>query len=152
MHGGVKAKKILQHLKFDNETMDYVVRLVVAHDEYTYEKTLTGMRKLMYRLGPDLMELLWELQMADILSQHPDSLQLKLEALRVAKQLHQEVLEREDCVSLKMLHINGRDLIELGIGPGKQIGYLLNELLVKVLEHPEYNQKETLLSLAKQMV
>lgn len=152
MHGGTKAKKILQRLKFDNETMEYVVRLVVAHDEYTYEKTLTGMRKLMYRLGPDLMDLLWELQMADVLSQHPDSLQIKLEALKVARQLHQEVLKRGDCVSLKMLHINGRDLIELGITQGKQIGYVLNELLLKVLEHPEYNQKETLLTLAKQMV
>ena len=85
-------------------------------------------------------------------SQHPDSLQIKLEALKVARQLHQEVLKRGDCVSLKMLHINGRDLIELGITQGKQIGYVLNELLLKVLEHPEYNQKETLLTLAKQMV
>ncbi len=151
MHGGKLAKEILQRLKFDNETIEYVVRLVSAHDEYAYEKTLVGMRKLMYQLGPDLIELLLELQMADVLSQHTNSLQMKLEALRMARNLHKEVLERRDCVSLKELHINGRDLIEIGIKPGKQIGYLLNELLLQVLEHPEYNQKELLLNLAKQM-
>ena len=150
-HGAKCAKEILQRLKFDNETIDYVVRLVSAHDEYAYEKTLVGMRKLMYQLGPDLIELLLELQMADVLSQHTNSLQIKLEALRMARNLHKEVLERRDCVSLKELHINGHDLIEIGIKPGKQIGYLLNELLLQVLEHPEYNQKEVLLNLAKQM-
>ena len=151
IHSAKLAREILQRFKFDNETIDYVVRLVSAHDEYAYEKTLVGMRKLMYQLGPELIELLLELQMADVLSQHTNSLQIKLEALRMARNLHKEVLERGDCVSLKELHINGRDLIEIGIAPGKQIGYLLNELLLQVLEHPEYNQKEVLLNLAKQM-
>ncbi len=151
-YGVAKAKKILQRLKFDNETIEYVVRLVGAHNEYAYEKTLAGMRKLMYRLGPDLMELLWELQLSDVLAQHPSSLQMKLEALVEAKQLHQEVLKRGDCVSLKMLEVNGRDLIELGLAQGKQIGVLLNQLLAQVLEYPELNQKEALLVLAKQMV
>ena len=149
--GGKIAKKVLQRLKFDNETIDYVVRLVVAHAEYSYEKTLAGMRKLMHQLGPDIMELFWELQMADILSQHPDSLQMKLEALREAKRLYQEVLDRGDCVVLKSLKVNGSDLIQLGLAQGRQIGYLLNELLLYVLEHPEYNEKETLLTLAKEL-
>ena len=149
--GGKIAKKVLQRLKFDNETIEYVVRLVVAHAEYSYEKTLAGMRKLMHQLGPDIMDLFWELQMADILSQHPASLQRKLEALREAKKLHQEVLQREDCVLLKSLKVNGSDLIKLGLAEGRQIGYLLNELLLHVLEHPEYNEKETLLALAKEL-
>ena len=37
--GAVKTKQILQRLRFDNETIDYVVRLVSAHDYYQYEKT-----------------------------------------------------------------------------------------------------------------
>ena len=51
-----------------------------------------------------------------------------------------------------MLEVNGRDLIELGLAQGKQIGVLLNQLLAQVLEYPELNQKEALLVLAKQMV
>lgn len=147
-----KAKKILQRLKFDNETIDYVVRLVAAHDEYLlpeaeYEKKLTAMRHMMYRIGPDLMEYLWELQLADVLAQHPASLCLKLDMLAESKQLYKEIKERGDCVSLKQLAVNGKDLVALGMAPGKQIGEQLERLLQEVLENPEKNTKEYLLGL-----
>lgn len=143
----VLARELMHRLKFDNETTDMVVRLVAAHDEYEYEKTPAGMRKLMHRLGPDMMELLWELQLADVLAQHPDGLCVKLDVLATAKRLHKEVLLRGDCVSLKMLAVNGRDLIALGVTPGKEIGEKLTALLEEVLEHPELNERETLLGL-----
>lgn len=148
--GSLMAKKIMHRLKFDNETTDYVVRLVMAHSEYLIlsgqrEENEAAMRRMMYRLGPDLMELLWELQLADVLSQHPDSLKVKLSALAETKQLHKAVLMRGDCVSLKQLEINGKDLIALGIQPGKCIGEVLEALLLEVLENPSHNQKETLL-------
>lgn len=143
----VLARELMHRLKFDNETTDMVVRLVAAHDAYDYEKSPAGMRRLMHGLGPDMMELLWELQLADVLAQHPDGLLPKLEALAEAIRLHREVLERGDCVSLKTLAVNGRDLIALGAEPGKAIGELLDGLLEKVLEHPELNERETLLAL-----
>ncbi|MBP3611527.1 MAG: CCA tRNA nucleotidyltransferase [Lachnospiraceae bacterium] len=151
--GAAKAKKILQRLKFDNETMDYVVRLVAAHSEYLVltgekEKNLAALRRMMYALGPDLMEVLWELQLADVLAQHPAFLQRKLEALAETKRLHREIVERGDCVSLKQLAVNGKDLINLGIQPGKRIGEVLEKLLLEVLEHPEANEREKLLGLA----
>ena len=61
--------------------------------------------------------------------------------------LYRDVLKRGDCVSLKMLAVNGRDLIALGAEPGKAIGELLDGLLEEVLEHPELNEKEKLLAL-----
>lgn len=143
----VMARKLLHRLKFDNETSDMVVRLVAAHDEYEFEKTPAGMRKLMYRLGPDMMELLWELQRADVLSQHPDGIPSKLEVLAETQRLHKEVLERGDCVSLKTLAVNGRDLIALGVTPGREIGEKLATLLSEVLEHPELNERAILLRL-----
>lgn len=152
--GAAKAKKILQRLKFDNETIDYVVRLVAAHSDYLvmeqeHGKNLTAMRKMMYRLGPDMMELLWELQLADILAQHPDSLEIKLQMLAETKLLHKEVLERGDCVSLKQLAVNGSDLIRIGVAPGKQLGNILAGLLEIVLVAPEKNTKEYLLESIK---
>ncbi len=148
--GVPKAKKILQRLKFDNETIDYVVRLVEAHSEYIVltgekEKNLAVLRRMMYAFGPDLMELLWEIQLADVLAQHPSSLRVKLEALAETKLLHREIVERGDCVSLKQLAVNGKDLMNLGVKPGKQIGELLEKLLMEVLEHPEANEREKLL-------
>ena len=41
--------------------------------------------------------------------------------------------------------MTGRDLIDAGMKPGPQLGQTLNELLELVIEHPEYNTKESLL-------
>ena len=103
----------------------------------------------MYRLGPDLMELLWEIQLSDVLAQHPDLLLPKIKSLGKAKKLHRDVIERGDCVSLKQLAVNGKDLMELGVQPGKQIGEILEQLLEKVLENPAANRKEVLLAEVK---
>ena len=52
-------------------------------------------------------------------------------------------------MSLKDLAVTGRDLIEAGMEPGKEIGVCLNELLQAVIEEPEMNVKEKLLAIAK---
>ena len=153
--GAKKAKEIMRRLKFDNETTDLVVRLVAAHEQYisitdSHERNMAAMRRMMHCLGPDLMKYLWELQRADILSQNPASLEHKMLILNKTKRLHQEVEERNDCVLLKQLAVNGKDLIELGAAPGKQLGEILEQLLQEVLDTPELNQREVLLQRAKQ--
>ena len=50
-----------------------------------------------------------------------------------------------ECVSLGDLKVSGKDLIALGIMPGKQIGVILNAMLEDVLDNPEHNTKEYLL-------
>ena len=147
----MQAKEVLKRLKFDNETIGYVVRLVAAHDYYQYEKTETGMRRTMYRLGPDLMNLLWELQLADVLTQSPVLLRQKLSELALARHLHRIVTSRGDCVSVKQLAVNGRDLMEAGFSSGPQIGSVLLELLETVLTEPEKNKKELLLLQAQEL-
>ncbi len=143
--GAEKARQVLQRFRFDNETTDYVVRLVAAHDYYQYEKTDAGLRKTIHRFGPDLMEMLWELQLADVLAQSPALLEQKLSELAIAKHLHRLIIERGDCVELKQLAVSGKDLMEAGFAPGPQIGKLLSGLLEAVLEEPEQNTKESLL-------
>ena len=155
--GAKKAKEIMQRLKFDNETTDMVARLVAAHDNtmelsVSKEENLAVMRHKMHRLGPDMMELLFELQRAKIVAGNPDMVEIKLSVLEKIKELHKEVVANSDCVSLKQLAVNGKDIIELGAVPGKQLGELLEQLLQKVLNNPELNQKEILLSLAKEHI
>jgi tRNA nucleotidyltransferase (CCA-adding enzyme) len=45
--------------------------------------------------------------------------------------------------------INGNDLIELGVNPGKEIGDVLRKLFEKVLDSPELNEKEKLTKIVK---
>ena len=48
-------------------------------------------------------------------------------------------------MTLKDLAVTGKDLIECGMQPGKELGEALSRLLEVVLDHPEYNTKEQLL-------
>ncbi len=61
-----------------------------------------------------------------------------------------EILQERPPVSLKDLAINGKDLIELGYKEGREIGWVLKELLNLVLEKPTLNQKKILLTWVKE--
>ena len=69
--------------------------------------------------------------------------------LNQAKKLYYEIIEDGECVSLKMLAVNGKDLIEQGFESGKNIGLLLQQLLEMVIVDPTLNTKEQLLRIAK---
>ena len=70
----------------------------------------------------------------------------KLEALATLKGLYEQILKERNCLSLKELAVTGSDLIEGGLEPGPKLGEILKKLLELVIEHPEYNTKEYLLS------
>ena len=46
--------------------------------------------------------------------------------------------------------MKGYDLMELGIPQGKQLGHILTALLEQVLEEPSRNEREWLLSYARE--
>jgi tRNA nucleotidyltransferase (CCA-adding enzyme) len=142
--GADMSKEILKRLKFDNETIDLVYKLIKYHD-FRYLPNATQMRKAMNKTGTEHMELLFEVQLADVMAQNPDYQKDKLENLEMARKLYFEIMNQGDCVNLKSLAINGSDLIKAGYRPGKEIGEKLNSLLTIVLNHPEYNTKEQLL-------
>ncbi len=149
--GAVTAKHILRRLKFDNDTLDAVVHLIRWHD-YRFVLTPAGMRKAACKIGKDYMELLFEVNRADTSAKNPEHTQEKYERLQEARRLYQEILTAGECVSLKELNVNGRDLIGIGLKPGKAIGDLLKHLLEEVLEKPELNSKEILLAMAKTII
>ena len=70
-------------------------------------------------------------------------------ALGECEQLFAEIMDAGECVNLKMLAVNGGDLIANGFPKGRQMGEILQDLLEIVLENPEKNTKEYLLELAK---
>ncbi len=149
--GAQKAREILRRLKFDNETVDTVFRLVLWHD-YRFTLTPPAMRKAVNKIGEDIMDMLFEVQKADILGKNPEVFDEKLRTLNQAKNLFYEIRQKQECVSLKSLKIKGKDLIALGFKPGAELGKTLSDLLNVVLENPELNDKESLSSLAKEIL
>jgi tRNA nucleotidyltransferase (CCA-adding enzyme) len=81
---------------------------------------------------------------ADALAKHPNYIEESLGDLDKVEEAYHQILEAKECLSLKELALNGNDLKELGIAPGKQMGEILNRLLAQVLENPEMNTREIL--------
>lgn len=143
------AVKILHRLKFDNDTLYKVRRLVRFHDDWQKEPTARTVRRAVFRIGEDLFPSYLEIRRADILAQNPVYCEEKLENLAKVQELYKQIIEEKNCLSLRGLAVTGRDLLEAGVAPGKQVGETLKELLELVIEHPEYNEKEYLLKQIK---
>ena len=62
-------------------------------------------------------------------------------------ELLKKIMKSGDCFTLSRLAVNGNDLSSLGL-KGKALGEMLEFLLDYVIEHPDNNKKELLLSLA----
>ena len=66
--------------------------------------------------------------------------------------MYNEAISNRYCLRLADMAIGGRELIELGMKPGREIGDILNKLFEMVLDDPEKNTKEILLKKAKEML
>lgn len=138
------AKEAMRRLKFDNNTIDRVTRLVEAHD-VRIEPGVKYMRRAINRLGEDIFPGLFAVKEADMKAQS-DYLRAEKEAqLERMRREYEEVRKNGDCVSLKHLAVSGSDLIAAGMKPGKELGTTLKMLLELVLEDPSQNTRESLL-------
>ena len=138
--------KILRRLKFDNDTIYKVSKLVAYHDygnSVVPDKRIV--RKAIHKIGEDIFPMLIKVKRADIAAQSEYLREEKEEILAEWEMLYYEIIEDKECVSLKTLAVTGKDLIEHGMEPGKELGNTLQKLLEFVLENPECNTKECLL-------
>lgn len=142
------TKDIMHRLKFDNDTLRKVTKLVQYHD-YRMPAQSKNVRRAMNKIGEDLFPYYMKVRRADTMAQSDYKQEEKFANLDAIEALYEEILEKKQCVSLKELAVTGKDLIEAGIKPGPEIGRILSELLEQVIEHPEYNQKGILLHMIK---
>lgn len=143
------CKEVLKRLKFDNDTIRIVSKLVLMHD-CRIDADKKSVRRAMNKIGPDIFPMLFKVSRADILAQSNYLREEKIGRLADLELLYNEICEADDCISIKSLMINGNDLISLGCEPGCKIGDILNRLLDRVLDDPSLNDKETLLRMAKE--
>lgn len=144
------AKQILRRLKFDNDTINRVCRLVQYHDYGNgMDIDIRLARRAMHRIGEEAFPELFQIKKADIRAQSEYLRQEKLDMLEKWQNCYEEILKKEQCISLKQLAVSGSDLIAAGWKPGKELGETLNHLLELVLEDPDLNTRECLLAKAK---
>lgn len=150
--GAEMSRVILRRLRMDNDTTDKVCRLVRFHD---YGNGVAPDRRIVRRavnkIGEDLFDDFLLVKKADLLAQSMYLREEKLSNLAAWDTCYREIREAEECVSLRTLAVNGRDLIAAGLQPGRELGDILKQLLDEVLETPEKNEKDYLISRAKEL-
>jgi len=141
--GAKMTARILDRLKFPKKDIEKIVKLVRYHLFYynVGEVSDSSVRRLVRQVGPENMEELLQVRMADrIGSGVPKAEPYKLRHLKY-------VIEKvsQDPISVKMLKVSGNDVMEIfGVGPGPKVGQILDVLLGYVLKEPKKNEKEFL--------
>ncbi len=142
--GAETAYAILRRLKFDRDTMDLVRKLVKYHD-HRYPAEKKAVRRMASAVGADIFPLLLEVHDADVKAQSDYKREEKLAWTKEVRELFEEIERDGECLTLAQLCVNGKDLMDLGIKPGKELGLILKAMLSDVIEDPSHNTKEYLL-------
>jgi tRNA nucleotidyltransferase (CCA-adding enzyme) len=149
--GAEQARRILRRLKFDNDTTDRVCRLIRWHDDRP-AVTPRNVRRAISRIGVENMESLFAVKRADTMAQSLYRREEKLAYIDEYERQYRQICSESQCVQKKDLAINGKDLIEMGMEPGKEIGEVLDTLFEQVLDDPALNTREQLLSMAHKII
>lgn len=145
--GARMTERIMARLKFSGADLERVANLVKNHMFYynVGEVTAASVRRLIAKTGKENLRDLIAIRVADRLGS--GVAKAKPYRLRHLEYMLERV--QNDPVSVKMLKVNGSDLMsELELEPGPKIGAILDVLLSQVIEDPELNTKESLLNRA----
>lgn len=142
------ADEVLHRLKFDNDTIAKVTKLVKYHDVHPALEP-RSVRKLIHKVGEEIFPMLLQVQKADILAQSDYKRAEKCRDLETVQQIYEGIIERQECLSLRQLAVTGHDLIGEGMRPGREMGRVLERLLDHVLEYPEHNHKAFLIEYSR---
>lgn len=145
------AHEIMKRLRFDNDTMFKVEKLVCNHDREVM-LTKVAVRRAMNDIGAELFPMLLLVKEADVAAQSDYKREEKLYKIKQLWSLYDEIIAANECVTLKDLNITGKDIIALGVQPGPEIGRILQLLLEKVLDDPSMNYKDILVREAEKIV
>ena len=132
------AKRVLKRLKLDNDTINTASMLLrfgmleITDDE-------PRIRHIIYETGDKNI-----LRILDFRTAYEKCIGNDIADVRRMYDICNMIFERGDCVSLKNLAITGRELIAMGVPAGRQMGEILNSLLMLVLDNPQLNDRERL--------
>ncbi len=143
------AEIMLKRLKTPNIFRERVLNLIEQHDR-PIPATEREIRRLLTKLDPEDTKRLFDLKRADNLAQSPAYRERQAQ-LDQAVILLRDVLERDDCFSLKQLAVNGNDMQKLGLR-GSEIGDMLKILLECVINGDLVNHHDILINFARDSI
>jgi poly(A) polymerase/tRNA nucleotidyltransferase (CCA-adding enzyme) len=150
--GEAMSTDLLARLRFSNETVETVARLVRNH-MYAADPAQAGgtLRRFIRRVGPENLERQFALRAADIAG---SGLPKRGSANEQFEQRVREVLAERPALSVKDLAVSGNDVVAALVAAGRlprgsrggpEVGEALRALLDLVVDDPALNERERLL-------
>ncbi len=149
--GAEMTASIMDRLRFSGAEREYVARLVDNHMfDYHSDWTDGALRRFVRRVGIDAVADVFDLRIADYIGnglrqgfpQYLDEMRARID----------RILEEDSALCEADLAVDGNDVMrELGLGPGKEVGAALRELLELVLDDPALNNREGLLARLREL-
>ena len=144
------ARRTLSRFKFPNTVIHSVCHLVKEHMfHYTDDWTDGAVRRFLIRIGEANITAFYQLRRADAFAKSAS--EPALDFLLPLVRRVEKVLAENHAFSLKDLAVSGKDLLTIGIQPGKSMGLILNLLLETVLDDPGVNTRQNLLRIARNL-
>ena len=147
-HGDISARladQLLLELKAPTALREQVVFLV-GHHMQLLEPDKKLLRRRLAKYGPEATRNLLALQRADGIGTGTLG---ETDRSREISALIDEILAEQACLNLRGLEVSGRDLMEIGFAPGREMGACLQWLLEQVMDEALPNEKQALLAAAK---
>lgn len=145
------AGDILARLKFDNKSIERILRLIKFHDREIVPQP-RAVAKAVHVVGDDIFPDLLKVKRADKSAQNPLDKQKGMDYVDLIESIYSGLKAGNNCLELKDLAINGRDLIDMGFKEGREVGRVLSHLFEKVLDDPALNEKHFLAELAAELL
>jgi tRNA nucleotidyltransferase (CCA-adding enzyme) len=134
--------KIMRRLRFDNKTTDGVFMLTSHSEPFYADISRSGLKRIMAKLGTGLIPSWFDF--LDAL--HGEGFSNDL------RETFRDILEKNECFSMRDLAVTGKDILELGCPKGSSVGEVLDFLLDEVIKTPGSNEREPLRELARECI
>lgn len=146
------VKNRLRSLKFSSDEIRKISGLVRHHMREMDNVGPVGMRRNIRTLSESGVCIwdFWRIRIADHNANRKTTNLSFSDIKRLISAYESEAFRAGVASKLAHLAVNGRDLIELGIEQGPEIGAMLSRLLEEVTVHPEHNTREHLIKLVEE--
>ena len=151
LEGARITVRALRAIKMDERSIE-AVRHLVRHHMFWFQGEWTGaaVRRFINKVGLEQVPTLLELRKADVKGGGKQN--SRFPALTELEQRIQAEIDAQSAFSLRDMRYNGTQIMEqLGIRPGREVGYILNALFERVLDDPLVNQPERLRELTEDL-
>lgn len=147
--GAAKAEEILRRLRCSNDFIESVCTVIKYHYIAPVDDKIV-VRQLLSKVGTENYFRLTGLMRGDSRAKQTFCFE-RVQVLDAMDKKARGIIDGKECISVSGLAVNGSDIAALGAS-GRQIGDILNRLLTDVIEEKCDNEKNALLSAAREML